>query len=229
MARQTWSGRLARADRVHLANAGGFLGWFDDAWNAAEAVSPLLPQYRKQRKQRRVGTLEDDKTPAVKRYLADPKKSEVVGPLAVQLAAANALWVRTETLYVNLPQRGVGNQLDTPRGTRVFFGFTSAQVARNFLFGEVEIQVPGFSPIVRTVRLGSNMMDKINLPIPGKDGPANYDHAVLIFERAGTGPSGLPRFRLKITDDAGLPARKRSAANHVDLVMHGGRDYGLLF
>ena len=188
----------------------------------------MLPQYRKQRKQRRVGTLEDDKTPAVKQYLADPKirKWSARWPYSSRLRTPFAY--NGDTLH-KLPQRGVGNQLDTPRGTRVFFGFTSAQVARNFLFGEVEIQVPGFSPIVRTVRLGSNMMDKINLPIPGKDGPANYDHAVLIFERAGTGPSGLPRFRLKITDDAGLRARKRSAANHVDLVMRGGRDYGLLF
>ena len=192
-------------------------------------VPLLMSQYKAKRKKLRVRGAAEETTDAVKKYLADPASSEVTGPLAVQLAAAQALWVKTETLYQNLPARNVGNQLDTPRGTRVFFGFSPAQVARNHVFGNVEIQVVGFASVARSVRYGNNMMDKVNLPIPGRDGPANYDHAVLIFDRAGTGPSALPLFRLSVTDDAGLKARKKAAANHVDLQMHGGREYGLLF
>lgn len=229
MARQTWTGRLSAADTVRFAQAARFLTWFEDAWASADTLASLLPSYKALRKKRRIGPLEDDKTTATRKFVADPSKVEVVGRLAVQLAAAKSLWVHTDTLYVNLQSRGVGNQLDTPRGTRVFFGFSSSQVPKNHVFGNVELQVNGHASVQRSVRFGNNMMDKVNLPVPGLDGPANYNNAVLIFDRAGAGLSGLPRFRVTVTDEHGLAARKLAAANHLDLEMHGGRPYGLLF
>ncbi len=229
MARQSWTGRLTAADKLRLSHAANFLSSFEDAWSSADALPPLLPSYRALRKRRRIGPLSDDRTPATKRFVADPDKSEVGGQLAVQLAAAKSLWVQTDTLYVNLQSRGVGNQLDTPRGTRVFFGFSPSQVAKNHVFGSVELQVTGHASVPRSIRFGNNLMDKINLPVPGQDGPANYDNAVLIFDRAGKGSSGLPRFQVTVTNEHGLEARRRASANHVDLTMHGGRPYGLLF
>lgn len=229
MARQTWTGRLSAAERLRLNQAASFLSWFEDAWASADTMAPLLPSYKALRKKKRIGRVKDDKTPATRKFVADPGRSEVVGPLAVQLAAAKSLWFYTDTLYINLQSRGVGNQLDTPRGTRVFFGFSSSQVPKNHVLGNVELQVMGHASVPRSIRFGNNMMDKVNLPIPGQDGPANYDNAVLIFDRTGAGPSGLPRFQVTVTNKHELAARKRAAANHVDLEMHGGRSYGLLF
>jgi hypothetical protein len=73
------------------------------------------------------------------------------------------------------------------------------------------------------------MMDKINLPIPGKDGPATFDHSLLLFERGGVDSSGRPLFRLRAgaTDD--LNKWKRLAKGYQDAQMAGGRPFGLLF
>lgn len=86
------------------------------------------------------------------------------------LQSADALWVQTAKLYANLGS-GVGNQLDTPRGTRDFFGFDGDPVPPKTFFGYVQLQVPGHAPESRSVRFGNNGMDKINLPRPGLNGP----------------------------------------------------------
>ena len=46
---------------------------------------------------------------------------------------------------------------------------------------------------IRSVRFGNNQMDKVNLPIPGEEGPDSYDNTVLHFERIGP-----ERFRLTL-------------------------------
>lgn len=229
MASHIWTGRLSASEYGLLREADRFRSWFEDAWALAEPAAPLLAQYAALRRRWRIGPPPEDRTRTVQRYDADPDATEVAGTVAVQLTTAKSIWFRTDTLYVNLQSRGVGNQLDTPRGTRVFFGFPPAQVPKNHVFGPVEIQIPGHAAVERSVRFGNNMMDKVNLPVPGVNGPANYDNSVLIFDRAGIGPKGLPLFRLTVTNMRGLAARKRVAANHVDLAMHGGRPYGLLF
>jgi len=71
--------------------------------------------------------------------------------------------------------------------------------------------------------------DKINLPLPGEDGPNSYDNAYLIFDHAGTGSGRTPLFELTVADLAELNSRKSAARNSVDLNMVGGRPYGLLF
>ena len=72
-------------------------------------------------------------------------------------------------------------------------------------------------------------MDKVNLPVPGSDGPVDYDNSYLIFDRAGIGTNGLERFRLTVADLDGLIARKAAARNTVDLYMSSGRPYGMIF
>ena len=66
-------------------------------------------------------------------------------------------------------------------------------------------------------------MDKLNLPLPGDQGPASYDNAYLHFERVGP-----RRFRLTVglAADAGN-WRAASRAQRLDYWMSGRqREYG---
>ena len=142
---------------------------------------------------------------------------------------ATAIWFEVHQLYAN---RGVGvpgNQLDTPKGTRVFFGFPSTTVARNTILGHVASGFGGGPPIERSVRFGNNQMDKVNLPVPGNGGPPTYDNQFLVFERAGVWTDGHPLFRLVVMDEPSLLALRASSNHSIDLEMSGGRRYGLLF
>ena len=65
----------------------------------------------------------------------------------------------------------------------MFFGFPADVVATNHIFGNVYLQYDGNLEVTRSLRFGNNSMDKINLPIPGQDGPASYDNRVVLFEK----------------------------------------------
>jgi HKD family nuclease len=228
--KQSWTSSLSRSDRRHLSRAKPFLAWFEDAWAAASPLENILGEYQlRYRRRPTPRTPPEERTPATRNYLGSGDDQEVTGALTVQLAAAKALWFRTETLYHNRGIGKPGNQLDTPRGTRVFFGFAPEKVSKNHIFGNVYIRVAGYSSVTRSVRFGNNEMDKVNLPIPGTGGPESYDDAYLIFERADMSKGGLPQFALTVTDKNGLDARVQAAANSVNLSMTSGREYGLLF
>ncbi|WBB49783.1 hypothetical protein O3597_04695 [Verrucosispora sp. WMMA2044] len=73
-------------------------------------------------------------------------------------------------------------------------------------------------------------MDKINLPIPGRDGPDTYDNTVLIFDRADEiDADGNDVFNLEVTNETGLRRRQALATAVVPLQMAGGRRFGLFF
>jgi hypothetical protein len=230
VAAHTWNGTLSPAELGLLNDARPLLEWFEDAWKAADPLADVLPAYQSMFKaSRRPQATREDRAPAAQAFIAHPATVEVAGPLAAQLISAQALWVKADTLYHNRGDDKPGNQLDIPRGTRVFFGFPAAKVPKNRVLGYVEIQVPGFAAVRRSVRFADNAMDKVNLPIPESDGPATYDNAYLIFDRAGIGPSGLKQFRLTVADLAALSDMKKASRNTVDLYMTSGRPYGLLF
>lgn len=227
---QAWSGQLSAGEKKALAGAQPYLPWFDDAWASADLLKDVLAQYRTAHK--RVPSPRnppEERTPATRNYSASTTTSEATGALAVQLASASALWLRTENLYGNLQRGRLGNQLDTPRGTRVFFGFPTTRVPRNTIFGHIDVQVPGYRAVSRSVRFGNNDMDKVNLPVPGTDGPPSYDDAHLIFDRSDSTTSGRQLFTLTVTDRAEVNARIASAKNSIPLTMNSGREYGLLF
>ncbi|MGH2812309.1 MAG: hypothetical protein ACRDI1_06310, partial [Actinomycetota bacterium] len=122
-----------------------------------------------------------------------------------------------------------GNQLDLPRGTRVFFGFPALAVPLNTIFGYIELEVVGYWSFRKSVRFGNNMMDKVNLPAPGTEGPPTYDHKVLLFERQTPASSSIARFTVRLGTKADLKKWKAAATTSVDLRMSSGRAYGLLF
>ncbi len=230
VALQAWDGEISAFDQDLMEHARPLLEWFDDAWEAADPLNLVLNSYKSVFKGgTRPQATREDRTIAAITYAAPSSSSEVTGSLAVQLLNAQALWVKTDVLYQNLGASRPGNQLDTPRGTRVFFGFPAARVNKNTILGYIELQVPGSSAVRKSVRYADNSMDKVNLPVPGSEGPSSYDNSYLIFDHAGVGTGNLPLFRLTVTDFAGLNTRRNESRNAIDLHMASGRPYGILF
>jgi hypothetical protein len=223
---QMWAGQLTPVELSLIEVANDIEAWFEEAWDAADALTKVLPYYRSRYQAGEV--TRDDALPATQAYWEPSPVAD--GATAAQLAAARALWFEVHALYRNRGAGNPGNQLDTPRGTRVFFGFSAAAVPCNTVLGEVVIQVQGGYPsITRTVRYGNNQMDKVNLPVPGVDGPESYDESFLVFERASQAGIEPRRFRLVVANESMLVDRISSASRAVELRMQGGRRYGLLF
>jgi len=221
---QVWSGRLSRSERSLLRAHLEFGVWFNEAWKLSDDLAAVLAGYSSVfRRGRRPAGGRDDQVASARAYSA-AASADIPPGYAAQLAVAKAIWFQTETLYHNRGAGKPGNQLDTPRGTRVFFGFPAASVPRNTVLGHVMMRASGSTPVERSVRFGNNFMDKVNLPIPGRNGPVTYDNSYVIFERQGPG-----RFDVITTDRAGLRRRARRANRTVQYEMAGGREYGLFF
>lgn len=227
--RHSWAGDES-SDKYMDGFAHPFRTWFEAAWSTADLLQTVIGDYRERyQTTQRPDSLAGEATQATTSYAAPTEENEVAGALSVQLTLAKGLWVRTDTLYHNLGIGRPGNQLDMPRGTRVFFGFPPTRVRRNHIFGYVELQVDGYAPVSRSVRFGNNEMDKINLPLPSRDGPESYDHAYLIFDRTTSPSDTRSNFRLDVTNEEGMAARLEASINNVKLRMASGREYGLIF
>lgn len=225
--KQIWLGYDGWTPRMR---AKPVLDWFEDTWEAADRLSDVLDGYRsRHRTLPKPQQLAEENTPAARRYLAPPDTHEISGPLPVQLAAAKSLWVDASSIIHNYGRRRPGTQLNTRRGTRVFFGLSSEKVSRNTTLGAVNMRVSGYPYDEHTIRFSDNGMDVINLPIPEYNGVETYEGAILVFTRDNPSPSGLDQFTLTVTDADGLDEMKETASNIIDLEMRGGRKYGLLF
>lgn len=218
------------AARDDLQRTKPHFDWFNEAWDRAEMLVDVLDAYRARRralpKPRR--RLPEERTAPVRRYVASLDGHVVNGTLAVQLAAARTLWISGESIIHNrggLP----GNQLNTRRGTRVFFGFGADDVSRNTTLGFVNIRVGDRSYIERSIRFGDNGMDIVGLPISEQNGLETYEGVILVFTRDGASEVNDNHYTLTVTDEEGLAALKAAAANSVELSMASGRPYGLLF
>ncbi|MFJ4286743.1 hypothetical protein ACIPY0_13980 [Paenarthrobacter nicotinovorans] len=225
--KQIWLGYNGWTPRMR---AKPVLDWFEDTWEAADRLPDVLDAYRS-----RLAALPkpqqvpEENTPSARHYLAPLDTHELSGPLPVQLAAAKSLWVNASSIIHNYGRRRPGTQLNTPRGTRVFFGFGSEKVPRNTPLGAVNMRVTGYPYDEHTMRFSDNGMDVINLPIPEYNGVETYEGTILIFTRDNPSPSGLDQFTLTVTDAQGLDKMKKAASNFIDLEMRGGRGYGLFF
>ena len=224
--RQIWNNISPRtAAWEHLKMAKPAVDWFEDTWNGAELLTDVLDEYRlRHRALPKPRTPPEEKTRTTRTFLLSPDEHVITGTLPVQLAAAKSLWVDGSSIIGNRKPKP-GNQLNTPRGTRIFFGFSSKNVPRDTTLGTVEIRVAGHLYVVRSIRFANNGMDIIGLPIPEQFGVDSYQDTILIFSR----DSGSGHFTLTVTDAPGLSAYIASASNSVELAMNGGRRYGLLF
>lgn len=228
---QTWTDNSFPSEAWrHLQSAQPISEWFEDAWDRADLLSDVIDEYRLRRRHLpKAGRLRDDKSRATRTFIASPASHEISGSLPVQLANARSLWVNASSIIQNRGQAQPGNQLNTPRGTRVFFGFNSRKVPVDTTLGNVQMRVAGREYVERSVRFANNGMDIVGLPIPEQNGIETYLDTILVFSREPGKVNGLNTFTLTVTDLAGLDELKGAAANSVDLAMHGGRQYGLLF
>lgn len=227
--KQLWMSTPPSVELKSLELANPLLEWFEDAWANADPLSDVLDDYRSHYDALpKSQQLPEEATPATRHYLASPNDHVISGTLPVQLATAKSLWVDGSSIIRN---RGAdpGNQLNTTRGTRIFFGIGSEHRPKNTTLGTVNIRVVGYPYIARSVRFGHNGMDVISLPIPEDNGVDTYQGMFLVFSRDRVSNTGLGQFSLTVTDVAGLASLKEMAANSVELSMHGGRRYGLLF
>lgn len=216
-----------RLEKAAMIAAYNQTSWFEDAWSRADPVRDIIGPYTKLWRRWTPPITEDD--PEVVDLYAGGAGREVAGRAALNLASAKALWVEVGELYKNRGRSEAGNQVDLPRGSRVFFGFPAAAVPKNTVFGQVMLKNDNFDSVSCSVRFGNNWMDKVNLPVPGTEGPATYDNSILFFERRSAAADGTQRFRLRVLNGAQLIKEKSAATNSIDLQMRGGRQYGLLF
>lgn len=138
------------------------------------------------------------------------------------LAAASNLWVDIEYVVANRGNTQEGNQIDLRRGTRVFFGFDDSPLPRNSAIGTVRIRY-GTHSADRNLRFGNNHMDKLDLPIPGQEGPATYQNTTLLFTRQADGS-----YVMQVGTPADVKSWKAASSDQSTLfAMRSGREYGV--
>jgi hypothetical protein len=109
------------------------------------------------------------------------------------------------------------------RGTRVFFGALPTKVPKMTLIATVELAYAG-RPVDRHLRYSHNGMDTLDLPLPGIDGPAQYDHSYIMFTRASA-----RTFHVHLGTPAEITNwRAEAAAAGTSYAMSGGREWGVL-
>lgn len=141
---------------------------------------------------------------------------------SASLAAASNFWIDIEYVVPNRGKNEEGNQIDMQRGSRVFFGFGDHRLPRNSPIGSVQIMYEGHSA-PRNLRFGNNQMDKLDLPIPGSEGPPSYSHQTLLFTLEAPG-----RYRLSVGSPATIADwKRRSELAGTRFSMQGGREFGV--
>jgi hypothetical protein len=214
-----WLAPLTRSETMILKNVELALSWWDLAWREAFPVTDeLLEEYRRKCPVFQRG----DATRSVRGF-SSSKLRVLDATAGVAWSNARCLWVQTHELYKNFGPDRPGNQLDLRRGTKVYFGFPADTVSRNTVLGRITLRFEGKPRSLRSVRFGNNSMDKVNLPIPGEDGPDSYDNSVAHFERLK-----LDRFRVKLGDKKDLAHWRRLSLEQRMRYSFGlgGREFG---
>jgi hypothetical protein len=174
---------FSRQERVIAAEFRAELAWFEDTWVSATPVTrQFLSSYTALRPRKEV---QEDRSVVVSKAISIARSLQENPSDIARWGSAGVFWIEVRRMYKNRGRGKSGNQLDMPRGARVFFGFACGAVAPNTIFGSVELRFLGSSAVERTVKFGDNQMDKINLPIPGEEGPEAYDNSIVVFRRTG--------------------------------------------
>lgn len=204
---------------VHAKNA---IGWWNDSWgNSTPLSKAFLNQYRVIWN-KYAAKLNEDNSHRVNKF-ARVASGEVDTNEALTWNNAKYFWIQTYELYHNRGALLPGNQVDLRRGSRVFFGFSHEKVPRNTVLGYVMIRYKKESPCRRSIRFANNSMDKINLPIPGDEGPPTYDNSVILFERIDEG-----EYRIELGTPITIARWKASSEKRSLLYsLSGGREFGL--
>ena len=213
-----WLPPLRRRDVVLLEKTRLQLTWWNEAWDhAVPLTGELLIQYRRMRARQP----KEDEAYSVRSF-ASPHQREVDAHPGLDWAHARFFWINTRELYKNRGEGKPGNQLDTKRGTRVYFGFAPDAVPPNTVLGPVTLQYDDRPASACSIRFGANDMDKVNLPIPGQNGPESYDNSVVHFQRIEG-----KRFRVSLGNRRHSSEwRKKSEQQGMLYELSGGREFG---
>lgn len=214
-----WESPVKATEKQSLKAVQEALVWWSDNWEKATPVDlSFLKTYAKVW---RPSAPSEDATELVMKF-AETHKTEIGTQDGLAWATARYFWIETHDLYKNRGPHEPGNQLDCKRGTRTYFGFSPAKVPRNTVIGEVLIQYENKPAQMRSVRFANNQMDKVNLPIPGQEGPPSYDQTCILFERIGD-----QKFRIKLAK-GGDRTRwiRKSKEQGLYYQLTGGRNYG---
>lgn len=162
--------------------AEGITKWFRATWRTATPFDEIAEQYAKQHasldNRRHPAPTEDDATPQ------SALKGGQLGPADLRrLRVCSHLWVEAGQLTRNRGPSQPGNQLMMKRNSRVFFGFSAADLPQNSAVGSIAIRYGSDTRSDCPLRFSDNSMDVLTLPVPGDGGPDAYDHKTLHFKR----------------------------------------------
>ncbi len=188
----TWTpGHHTAAGRAQLLAMRAEAAHLDATWRRATRLTKaLLVEYRatriRVRPPRRRASFEQRGEDASAKVRALEDKWHFDSQRVAELMAAQCLWIESAYVVANRGAGMPGNQIDLVAGTRVFFGLDPTRRPRNTPLGSVRLRY-GVHVATRNVRFGNNQMDKLDLPIPGVDGPPTYENTVLRFCRNDDG------------------------------------------
>ena len=183
------------------ASFGPALDIGESLWQAATPVGEIVDAY-------------EDRWKA-----AQPEKA-VEENTDVDFGNIDMFWIEAGYVTRNRGSGKPGNQIDMPRGMSRYFGYKAPKgLAPKSVIGPITFEPPSGDSVTRNLRLGSNMMEKITLPVPETHGLDAYDGKVLVFA-AENG-----RFRIWALEaedfDAAFKHRLASVRS-----MDSGRRYG---
>ena len=185
---------------------------------ASIASEALVREYTRVRP--RHVTTADDNNPLASQ-LADRPVVSITR--AAIMASSAKMWVEIRYVVRNRGRQREGNQIDLQRGCRAFFGLSTADVPKNSPLGQVTIRY-GAIATPRNMRFGDNGMDKLDLPIPGLEGPPSYRNTTLLFERSLDGS-----FKMTVGTAHEAQVWKSTSREQGTLYrMQGGREYGVM-
>lgn len=214
----SWKKKLSKEAKYQFASMLCEAYKLDPIFELATPLnSTLLKKYEKKRPRKNYYIEED--SPRIQ-AITD-RASEVETSKAIALATARYLWVDIDYVVQNRGAGLPGNQVDLQRGTRIFFGYSPKRVAPNTPIGIVRINY-GNNSVVCHMRFGNNFMDKLNLPVPGSEGPPSYENSTLLFERMHDGS-----FTLHLGTVKDVRIWKRTSKIQASYyTMQSGREYG---
>jgi HKD family nuclease len=174
--------RIGPNEPTSSAAVNALRAWFSTAWNNATPLdAPLLARYGKL-----FESAENLKSPVP---TEDDLASSDIGSGALsgkdlqKLRVCRHFWTEAGNITKNRGPNLPGNQLMMKRLTRAFFGFNPTAVPENTLIGTVDMCFDAGATGQYSLTYSDNKMDKLNLPMPGSDGPPSYDNQCLLFRR----------------------------------------------
>ena len=196
--------------------------WHRRLWNDAAPLSEIEAAYTKEYSsyinRQQPAPIDDDAVPS-----GAGLRGQLTPTQLRQLRVCQHLWIEAGNLHLNRGIGQPGNQLMLKRNTRIFFGFQARDLDPDTTIGTVAIQYGAHERHDCSLRFSNNSMDVLTLPIPGEEGPDQYDQKVLLFNRVG-----VRRFELKI-GSAGQISSWRRSSERIDAAhkMRSGRCWGV--